>query len=123
MFTGIISIVVFASIVKLALGQYKFGFEGQPIAHNDVLWNFLSMTLAGLCFSLGEGCPGKHLVQMGTGNLSSVIFVIGMAAGAAVAHNFLLASSPSAVTSAAPCAVAIGFVFAVYVGFFHKKTA
>ena len=90
MFTGIVSIVVFASIVNLALGQYKFGFEGQPIAHNDVLWNFLSMTLAGLCFSLGEGCPGKHLVQMGTGNLSSVIFVIGMAAGAAVAHNFLL---------------------------------
>jgi len=83
MFTGIISIVVFASIVNLALGQYKFGFEGQPIAHNDVLWNFLSMTLAGLCFSLSEGCPGKHLVQMGTGNLSSVIFVIGMAAGAA----------------------------------------
>ncbi|EET79162.1 putative selenium metabolism protein, YedE family [Campylobacter showae] len=123
MFTGIISIVVFASIVNLALGQYKFGFEGQPIAHNDVLWNFLSMTLAGLCFSLSEGCPGKHLVQMGTGNLSSVIFVIGMAAGAAVAHNFLLASSPSAITAAAPWAVAIGFVFAVYVGFFHKKAA
>ena len=123
MFTGIISIVVFASIVNLALGQYKFGFEGQPIAHNDVLWNFLSMTLAGLCFSLSEGCPGKHLVQMGTGNLSSVIFVIGMAAGAAVAHNFLLASSPSAITAAAPWAVAMGFVFAIYVGFFHKKAA
>ena len=123
MFTGIISIVVFASIVNLALGRYKFGFEGQPIAHNDVLWNFLSMTLAGLCFSLSEGCPGKHLVQMGTGNLSSVIFVIGMAAGAAVAHNFLLASSPSAITAAAPWAVAMGFVFAVYVGFFHKKAA
>ena len=108
MFTGIISIVV---------------FEGQPIAHNDVLWNFLSMTLAGLCFSLSEGCPGKHLVQMGTGNLSSVIFVIGMTAGAAVAHNFLLASSPSGITAAAPWAVAMGFVFAVYVGFFHKKAA
>ena len=123
MFMGIISIVVFASIVNLALGQYKFGFEGQPIAHNDVVWNFLSMTLAGLCFSLSEGCPGKHLVQMGTGNLSSVIFVIGMAAGAAVAHNFLLASSPSGITAAAPWAVAMGFVFAVYVGFFHKKAA
>ena len=46
-----------------------------------------------------------------------------MTAGAAVAHNFLLASSPSGITAAAPWAVAMGFVFAVYVGFFHKKAA
>ncbi|WP_234399239.1 hypothetical protein [Campylobacter concisus] len=32
-----------------------------------MLWNFLGMTLAGLCFSLSYGCPGKHLVQMGAG--------------------------------------------------------
>ena len=121
MFSGVISIIIFATIANAALGQYKFGFEAQPIAHNDVVWNFLGMVLAGLCFSLSEGCPGKHLVQMGTGNLSSVIFIIGMMAGAAFAHNFLLASSPSGITAAAPWAVAIGFVFAVYVGIFHKK--
>ncbi|MBE3605989.1 YedE-related selenium metabolism membrane protein [Campylobacter sp. RM13119] len=121
MFSGIISIIVFATIVNIIFGQYKFGFEGQPIAHNQYIWNFLGMMLAGLCFSLSEGCPGKHLVQMGTGNLSSVIFVIGMMAGAAFAHNFILASSPKGITDAAPYALLIGFAFAVYVGVFNKK--
>ena len=67
MFYGVISIVLFASITNLVLDQYKFGFEAQPIAHNGMLWNFLGMSLAGLCFSLSYGCPGKHLVQMGAG--------------------------------------------------------
>nr|WP_230863634.1 hypothetical protein [Campylobacter concisus] len=65
MFYGVISIIVCASVTNLVLDQYKFGFEAQPIAHNDMLWNFLGMTLAGLCFSLSYGRPGKHLVQMG----------------------------------------------------------
>lgn len=123
MFWGVISIIVFASITNLALGQYKFGFEAQPIAHNDFIWNFLGMVLAGLCFSLSEGCPGKHLVQMGTGNLGSVIFVIGMMAGAGFAHNFLLASSGAGITAYAPYALALGFIFAIYLGLFSRKVA
>ena len=105
MFYGIVSIVLFASITNLVLNQYKFGFEGQPIAHNDMLWNFLGMTLAGLCFSLSYGCPGKHLVQM----------------GAAISHNFILASSGAGITPYAPYAVVLGFIYAIYVGFFTKK--
>ncbi len=121
MFWGIVAIIASASIVNFALGQYKFGFEGQAIAHNDFVWNFLGMVLAGLCFSLSEGCPGKHLVQMGTGNLSSVIFILGMVAGAAIAHNFLLASSPNGISAYAPWAVGLGFLFAIYLGIFAKK--
>ena len=98
MFYGVISIIVCASITNLVLNQYKFGFEAQPIAHNDMLWNFLGMSLAGLCFSLSYGCPGKHLVQMGAGNLSSAVFVLGMGAGAAISHNFVLASSGAGIT-------------------------
>lgn len=120
MFWGVVAIIAFASIANLALGQYKFGFEAQSIAHNDFVWNFLGMVLAGLCFSLSEGCPGKHLVQMGTGNLHSGIFVIGMMAGAGFAHNFLLASSPAGITPYAPWAVGLGFVFAVYVGVLNR---
>lgn len=123
MFWGVVAIIAFATIANLALGQYKFGFEAQPIAHNDFAWNFLSMVLAGLCFSLSEGCPGKHLVQMGTGNLHSGIFVIGMMAGAGFAHNFLLASSPAGITPYAPWAVGLGFVFAVYVGVLNRAKA
>ena len=70
MFYGVISIIVCASITNLVLNQYKFGFEAQPITHNDMLWNFLGMTLAGLCFSISYGRPGKHLVQMGAGHHS-----------------------------------------------------
>lgn len=120
MFWGVVAIIVGASIVNLALGQYKFGFTAQPIAHNDFVWNFLGMVLAGLCFSLSEGCPGKHLVQMGTGNLNSGIFIIGMVAGAAFSHNFLLASSPNGITAAAPYAVGLGFIFALYIGLLAK---
>lgn len=123
MFLGVVAIIAFASIANLALGQYKFGFEAQPIAHNNFVWNFLGMVLAGLCFSLSEGCPGKHLVQMGTGNLHSGIFVIGMMAGAGFAHNFLLASSPAGITPYAPWAVGLGFVFAVYVGVLNRAKA
>ena len=123
MFWGVIAIIVAASVVNLALGQYKFGFTAQPIAHNDYIWNFLGMALAGLCFSLSEGCPGKHLVQMGTGNLNSGVFVIGMMAGAAFAHNFLLASSPAGITAFAPWAVGLGFVFAIYIGFLNRARA
>lgn len=123
MFWGVVAIIAFTSIANLALGQYKFGFEAQPIAHNDFVWNFLGMVLAGLCFSLSEGCPGKHLVQMGTGNLHSGIFVIGMMAGAGFAHNFLLASSPAGITPYAPWAVGLGFVFAVYVGVLNRAKA
>ena len=106
MFYGVIAIIVCASITNLVLNQYKFGFEAQPIAHNDMLWNFLGMSLAGLCFSLSYGCPGKHLVQMGAGNLSSAVFVLGMGAGAAISYNFILASSGAGITPFAPYAVA-----------------
>ena len=123
MFWGVVAIIAFATIANLALGQYKFGFEAQPIAHNNFVWNFLGMVLAGLCFSLSEGCPGKHLVQMGTGNLHSGIFVIGMMAGAGFAHNFLLASSPAGITPYAPWAVGLGFLFAVYVGVLNRAKA
>ena len=107
MFYGVISIIVCASVTNLVLNQYKFGFEAQPIAHNDMLWNFLGMSLAGLCFSLSYGCPGKHLVQMG--------------AGAAISHNFVLESSGAGITPFAPYAVVIGFIYAIYVEFFTKK--
>ena len=121
MFWGIIAIIIGASVVNLALGQYHFGFTSQPIAHNDIVWNFLGMVLAGLCLSLSEGCPGKHLVQMGTGNLTSAIFIIGMIAGGAIAHNFILASSPAGITAFAPWAVGLGFIVAIYIGISNKQ--
>ncbi|QKF64390.1 YedE family putative selenium transporter [Campylobacter corcagiensis] len=121
MIWGVIAIILAATILNLAFGNYKFGFENQPIAHNNVIWNFLGMTLAGLCFSLSEGCPGKHLALSGGGNLNSVIFIFGMMAGAGISHNFTLASSGAGITNFAPYAVIFGFIVVSYIGFSNIK--
>lgn len=118
---GIIALVVFTLLTNLALGQFKLGFADQPIAHNDYLWNFLGMALSGLCFALGGGCPGKQLAHLGEGDNDAAIFLLGMLVGAAVAHNFGLASSPAGITQLAPYAVAIGFAFCIYIGLTSKS--
>lgn len=120
---GIIALVVFTALTNLLLGQFKLGFSEQPIAHNDYLWNFLGMALSGLCFALGGGCPGKQLAHLGEGDNDAAIFLLGMLVGAAVAHNFALASSPAGITEFAPYAVAIGFAFCIYIGLTNKNTS
>lgn len=123
MLYGVFALVISATIVNIALSRYNLGFVNQPIAHNEIIFNILSMALAGLCFSLASGCPGKHLAQMGGGSLNSAIFVIGMLIGAAISHNFLIASSPKGVTPNALYAILIGFIVCFAIGFLNKKRA
>ncbi|MGR3808711.1 YedE family putative selenium transporter [Pasteurella testudinis] len=118
---GIIALLIFTTLTNLLLGQFNPGFNNQPIAHNDYLWNFLGMALSGLCFALGGGCPGKQLAHLGEGDNDAAIFLLGMLIGAAVAHNFGLASSPNGITQFAPYALAIGFAFCVYIGLNNKS--
>lgn len=114
--SGVAALLIFAFGMNLILGQFKPGFAGQPIAHTDHLWNFLGMTLSGLAFVLAGGCPGRQLFLSGEGDMDAGIFVLGMIIGAAVAHNFALASSPKGIADFAPAAVILGFVFCVVVG-------
>jgi len=114
--SGVAALVIFAFAMNLILGQFNPGFAGQPISHTDHLWNFLGMTLSGLAFVLAGGCPGRQLFLSGEGDMDAGIFVLGMIIGAAVAHNFALASSPKGVTEFAPAAVILGFVFCAAVG-------
>lgn len=116
LFSGVLSLVVFASVTNLLLGQFKMGFEGQPIAHSNALWNFLGMVLSGLAFVLAGGCPGRQLILAGEGDSDASVFVMGMFAGAAVSHNFMLASSPSGITPYAPYAVGLGILFCLVIG-------
>ena len=107
---GFIAILVSALIGNMVLGYFNPGFAGQPIAHTDGLWNALGMALAGFgCVLLG-GCPLRQLVLAGEGNTDSAITVIGLMAGAAVSHNFGLASSGEGPTANGKVAVIIGFV-------------
>ncbi|KYK88070.1 ribosomal protein L11 methyltransferase [Aggregatibacter actinomycetemcomitans serotype f str. SC29R] len=74
-----------------------------------------------LCFSLGGGCPGKQLVNIGEGNNDAALFVLGMVLGATAAHNFALAASPAGVTQFTPYVLVIGFVVCLYIGITNKS--
>lgn len=118
---GVLSLVVTAFLVNLGLGQFKPGFEGQPIAHTNILWNFGGMVLAGLAFTLAGGCPGRQLFMSGEGDADAGSFVLGMLVGAGFAHNFNTASSPSGPAPYGPIAVVVGLVVCLIIGFTMRE--
>lgn len=110
MLYGFIVLIVVTIIVNLAFNFFNPGFEGQPVAHTDGLWNFLGMTLVGFGSVLLGGCPLRQLILAGEGNIDSVITVIGMFIGAAFCHNFGLAASADGPSANGPYAVVIGLI-------------
>ena len=108
--TGFIAIIVTVLVGNLVLGGFKPGFEGQAVAHTDGLWNFLGMALVGWGSILLGGCPLRQLILTGEGNSDAASAVLGMIVGAAVCHNFGLASSGNGATLNGQIAVCIGFV-------------
>jgi len=119
--SGIVALVVAAFAANLVLKQFHPGWEGQPIAHTNHLWNFMGMALSGLAFSLAGGCPGRQLILSGEGDGDAAVFVLGMIVGAGFAHNFTLASSPAGPALFGPAAVVIGIVFCLIVGFAMRE--
>ncbi|MBQ7734209.1 MAG: YedE-related selenium metabolism membrane protein [Synergistaceae bacterium] len=113
---GIIAFMITAFAANYALGHFKPGFDAQPVAHSDQLWNFLGMVLSGLAFTLAGGCPGRQLIMAGEGDSDAGIFVIGMLAGAAIAHNFSAASSGAGIGPMGMHVTIIGLIFCVLVG-------
>ncbi|MFC1961564.1 YedE family putative selenium transporter [Chloroflexota bacterium] len=92
---GLLALIVAAFVTNIILGQFNPGFEKQPVAHTNMLWNFGGMVLAGLAFTLAGGCPGRQLFLSGEGDADSAMFVSGMLVGAGVAHTYSMASSTS----------------------------
>lgn len=105
------AIILAVLIGNLALGQFHPGFTDQPIAHSEWLWNLLGMVLVGWGSVLLGGCPLRQLILAGEGNTDSAVTVTGFIVGAAVSHNFGLASSASGI-GGGPVAVTVvtGFV-------------
>jgi YedE family putative selenium metabolism protein len=116
--SGFVAIFAAALVGNLLTGKFNLGLEGQPIAHTDGLWNFLGMALAGWGSVLLGGCPLRQLILSAEGNIDSAITVLGLAAGAAFAHNFGLASSAAGPTANGRIAVLIGFVIVAAIGYF-----
>jgi len=102
-------------IYNLVSGGFKIGFEEQPIAHADALWNILGMYVVGFGATLMGGCPLRQLVLAGQGSGDSAVSIIGLLVGAAFAHNFGLASSAQGTTPAgqAACVICIVVLFVI----------
>lgn len=122
---GFLAILLAALITNIVLGAitgtpyFTLGTLGQPVAHNDGLWNALGMLLVGLSCTLLGGCPLRQLVLSGEGNADSVVTVLGLLIGAAFAHNFGLASSADGPTANGKIAVIIGIVVVLLIGIFN----
>lgn len=117
---GFISIIVFAAIGNIILGQFKLGFAEQAVAHTDGLWNFLGLLLVGWASVLLSGCPLRQLILTGEGNVDSAITVLGMIIGAAICHNFGLASSGKGPTANGQIAVIICLVFVLAISLLNS---
>ncbi len=107
---GFIALIVVAAIGNLILGSFKLGFEGQPVAHTDGIWNFAGMVVVGLGSVMLGGCPLRQLVLAGEGSSDSSVAVLGMVVGAAFCHNFGLASSGNGATINGKIAVCVVLV-------------
>ena len=107
---GFAAIIAVAAIGNLLVGKFALGFGGQPVAHTDGVWNFLGMAVVGWGSVLLGGCPLRQLILAGEGNSDSAVTVLGMVVGAALCHNFGLASSANGPTFNGQVAVVLGIV-------------
>ncbi len=108
-------------IFNIATGGFHFGFAGQPIAHTEHIWNILGMYAVGFAAVLAGGCPLRQLVLAGQGSSDSAVTVLGLFVGAAVCHNFGLASSGEGTTPAGRIACIICIVVLFLVAFVGNK--
>jgi hypothetical protein len=132
LFWGNIAILVVALVYNLINSSFKLSIAGQPIAHDEWLWNILGMLIVGLGSVLLGGCPMRQLILAGTGNTDSGIAVLGLVAGAAFAHNFGLASGGVSIvdgvrtggtTANGRIATIVCIVVMLIIGFAYSKKA
>lgn len=102
--TAISGIFLVMLVFNIATGNFNVVAFG-PVGHAQTLWNILSMYAVGFAAVLLGGCPLRQLVLAGSGSSDSVVTVIGMFVGGALAHNFALAAAPAALATADTAAV------------------
>jgi len=115
---GAIALLLGAFVANLAFGLFRPGFLEQPVAHGNALWNFIGMGVAGLSAVLLGGCPLRQVILSGEGNSDAGITVLGLLFGAALAHNFGLASSPAGVSANGMVAGVVSLAIALVIGVF-----
>ena len=92
--TVIVGLFAVMLVYNLVSGNFVLGFNTPGvIAHSEHLWNILGMYAVGFAAVLAGGCPLRQLILAGQGSSDSAVTVLGMFVGAALCHNFGLASS------------------------------
>lgn len=117
LFFGVMALIAGSLVSNLFLGQFKLGFEGQPIAHTFQLFNFGGMFLAGLAFVLAGGCPARQLVLAGEGNADAGMAILGMLTGAAFSHNLEMNATPTGLGANSITALTVGIAVCIVIGF------
>jgi len=129
LFSGVAAFFIAALVTNYIAGNfgaggiYHWGFADQPVAHTSHLWNLLGMTLVGLAATLIGGCPLRNCILTGEGDTDAGMTMLGYIAGAAVAHNFMMASSPAGTGTWGPAAVIIGLAFCIVIALFMMERA
>lgn len=100
-------VVAYAAVAGIG-GKLTFGFDGQPAAHAEHVWNALAMVLVGLTGAFAGGCPVRQIVMTGEGNGDAFVTIAGIGVGGALAHTLGLASSGAGTTEAGRIAVLVG---------------
>lgn len=115
--------LIFLSAVfaNLFFGTFKLGFTGQPLAHTMHFWNFLGLYLVGVCATLLGGCPLRQLIMAADGNTDAGVCVLGMLAGAGIAHALNLAASGAGVPFNGQLAVGIALAAAFVIGWSFRE--
>ncbi|MBT9177348.1 MAG: hypothetical protein DDT20_01681 [Firmicutes bacterium] len=111
-----------AFFLNLIFGYINLGFSGQPVAHTAALWNFAGLAIVGLGATMLGGCPLRQTVMAGEGDTDAGFALLGMAAGAAFAHNFGLAAGPAGVPLAGQVAAVLSVLFLLGLGFIFSAT-
>ena len=123
MLWGFVAVIATTIIGNVILGKFHLSFADQPVAHTDGRWNFLGMALVGWGSVLLGGCPLRQVILAGEGNSDAGITVTGFVVGAAICHNFGLASSGKGPTVNGMIAVVVGFVLLTLIGLFNREKA
>ena len=106
---------------NLITGKFSLGLAGQPVAHTEWIWNILGLYLVGFGSVLLGGCPLRQLVLAGSGSSDAGITVLGFFVGAAICHNFGLASSGAGTTVNGRIAFIICAVIVFAIAFANLK--
>lgn len=112
-----------AMAANLFFGTFKLGFTGQPLAHAMHLWNFLGLYLAGVSATLLGGCPLRQLIMAAEGNTDAGVTVLGMLAGAGLAHTLNMAGSAAGVPLNGQMAVGAGIAVTFAIGWLFREKA